>query len=123
MWSLGIVRVGFVQDIANWYLQSTGGTPTDILKSSYLSVSVQKFVKNLLDVLFLPCPISKGNLSLTWSKSSIQLDSDSFGSSGSLDPSLYSTNEKASDLSGKILVLRGIQRVAYLAHIEITNIL
>ena len=35
MWSLGVVRVGFVQDIANWYLQATGGTPTDILKSRY----------------------------------------------------------------------------------------
>ena len=41
MWSLGVVRVGFVQDIANWYLQATGGTPTDILKSRYLSISVQ----------------------------------------------------------------------------------
>ena len=56
MWSLGIVRVGFVQDIANWYLQSTGGTPTDILKSSYLSVSVQKFVKKFIrrSVLAMP---------------------------------------------------------------------
>ena len=36
-----VVRVGFVQDIANWYLQATGGTPTDILKSRYLSISVQ----------------------------------------------------------------------------------
>lgn len=123
MWSLGIVRVGFVQDIANWYLQSTGGTPTDILKSSYLSVSVQKFVKKFIRRSVLAMPDQQREfVSHLVKKSSIQLDSDSFGSSGSLDPNLYSTNEKASDLSGKILVLRGIQRVAYLAHIEITNI-
>ena len=48
MWSMGIVRVGFVQDIANWYVQSTGGTSTDILKSSYLSISVQKFAKKFV---------------------------------------------------------------------------
>lgn len=68
MWSLGIVRVGFVQDIANWYLQSTGGTPTDILKSSYLSVSVQKFVKKFIRRSVLAMPDQQRNLSLTWSK-------------------------------------------------------
>ena len=51
-WSLGIVRVGFVQNIANWYLQATGGTPTDILGSQYLSISVQKKLKKRAYELF-----------------------------------------------------------------------
>ena len=52
-------------------------------------------------------------------RANIMLDSDSFGYSDSLDPDLYSTDEKASDLAGKILVLRGIQRVAYLAELKL----
>lgn len=126
MWSMGIVKVGFVQDIANWYVQSTGGTSTDILKSSYLSISVQKFAKKfvkrsstyIMDSFFESLPEISNHLA---KRASVLLDSDSFGYSDSLDPNLYSTDEKASDLSGKILVLRGIQRVAYLARIEITD--
>ncbi len=127
MWSMGIVRVGFVQDIANWYVQSTGGTSTDILKSSYLSISVQKFAKKfvkrsstyIMDSFFENLPEIVSHLT---KRANIMLDSDSFGYSDSLDPDLYSTDEKASDLAGKILVLRGIQRVAYLAGIEITDL-
>ncbi|RCK66288.1 Flavin carrier protein 2 [Candida viswanathii] len=126
MWSMGIVRVGFVQSISNWYIQATGGTPTDILKSSYLSISVQKFVKKfvkrsstyIMDSFFENLPEIVQHLT---KRANIMLDSDSFGYSDSLDPDLYSTDEKASDLAGKILVLRGIQRVAYLARIEITD--
>ncbi|KAL6454238.1 FLC2 Flavin carrier protein 2 [Candida maltosa Xu316] len=127
MWSLGIVKVGFVQAIANWYVQSTGGTATDVLKSNYLSVSVQKFFKKMakrstqymMDGFFDIQPEVINHV-LT-KRASVMLDSDTFGYSDALDPDLYSTNEKASDLAGKILVLRGIQRVAYLAQIEITD--
>ncbi|KAI3405943.2 FLC2 [Candida oxycetoniae] len=121
MWSMGLVKVGFVQDIANWYVQSTGGSPTDIIKSSYLSVSVQKkFVKRAISNLFEQA--ITGTQHRVVKRADIQLDSDNFGTSDSLDPDLYSTNEKASDLAGKILVLRGIQRVAYLLGIEITSL-
>ncbi|KAF2719648.1 TRP-domain-containing protein [Polychaeton citri CBS 116435] len=43
MWSMGIIRVGFLQNIATWYQRSTGGTPTTILSDlSTQSVEVQK---------------------------------------------------------------------------------
>lgn len=48
----------------------------------------------------------------------VLLDTESMGT---LDPNLYTTDEKSSESSGKILVLRGIQRVAYLSRIEITD--
>lgn len=128
MWSVGIIKIGFVQDISNWYIQATGGTPTDILGASYLSISVQRFAKramewyegmNSYDLSGLSSSSSGSSLA---KRASILLDSDTFGTADNLDPDLYSTDEKASDLSGKILVLRGIQRVAYLASIEITDV-
>ena len=48
----------------------------------------------------------------------VLLDTESIGA---LDSDLYTTNEKSGESSGKILVLRGIQRVAYLSNIEITD--
>ncbi|ABN68240.2 predicted protein [Scheffersomyces stipitis CBS 6054] len=122
-WSLGIVRVGFVQNIANWYLQATGGTPTDILGSQYLSISVQKKLKKrayeLFESFYKPQESVVSGLS---KRASITLDSDDFGYSDSLNSTLYSLNEKDKDLSSKILVLRGIQRVAFLTRIEITDL-
>lgn len=42
-WSMGIIRLGFLQDIATWYQRATGGTPTTILSNlSETSVQVQK---------------------------------------------------------------------------------
>ncbi|KAK2616727.1 putative flavin carrier protein 3 [Conoideocrella luteorostrata] len=42
-WSMGIVRVGFLQTLATWYQRATGGTPGTVLESlSTISVSVQK---------------------------------------------------------------------------------
>lgn len=122
VWSMGIVRVGFVQDIANWYVQSTGGTPTDILDTNYLSVSVQKFVKRAAQQ-FWGLLIKFTNIPLKdiVKRATITLEAAG-ATSDSLNPDLYSTNEKDPQLSGKILVLRGIQRVSYLAGIEITDL-
>lgn len=122
-WSLGIVKAKFIQDIANWYVQSTGGTATDIRDSTYLSISVQKKAKrDAFDFLDNGYHSQKRNNHLMLFKRAITLDSDDFGYSDSLDSSLYSVDEKDKDLSSKILVLRGIQRVSYLAGIEITSL-
>lgn len=120
MWSLGLVRVGFVQNIANWYVQSTGGTPTDILKSSYLSISVQKRKLIKRAALELYDHFASEAKQKLVKRLDVQVDSDTFGTSDNLDPTLYSTDEKNPD--GKILVLRGVQRVAYLLSIEITDL-
>ncbi|ODV66425.1 TRP-domain-containing protein [Hyphopichia burtonii NRRL Y-1933] len=125
VWSLGIIKAGFIQDIANWYLQSTGGSPTDVIGTSYLSVSVQKkkWKRNAMEFFNNLYTRQQQNNHLTiFKRASVSLDSDDFGYSDNLDNSLYTVNEKDSDLSSKILVLRGIQRVAYLAGIEITSL-
>ncbi|KAH8703077.1 putative flavin carrier protein 2 precursor [Talaromyces proteolyticus] len=42
-WSMGIIRVGFLQTLSTWYQQATGGTPSLVLQSlTITSVSVQK---------------------------------------------------------------------------------
>lgn len=124
-WSLGIIKVGFVQDIANWYLQSTGGDPTDVLTSSYLSISVQKKKLKTRAVDFLNSLYArqqKSNQLTLFKRASISLDSDGFGFSDNLNSTLYTVDEKDKDLSSKVLVLRGVQRVAYLAGIEVTSL-
>ncbi|OBA19501.1 hypothetical protein METBIDRAFT_79519 [Metschnikowia bicuspidata var. bicuspidata NRRL YB-4993] len=119
-WSLGVIKVGFVQDIANWYLQATGGTPTAILTSSQVSISVQK-VKRAIEFLTGPLftPFQERSLQ---KRLSISTDSDSSMQSDNLDSTLYTTDEKEALLGTKVLILRGIQRVSYLAGIEITSL-
>jgi hypothetical protein len=42
-WSMGIIRVGFLQSMATWYQRATGGTPSTILfASATRSVQIQK---------------------------------------------------------------------------------
>lgn len=42
-WSMGIIRVGFLQTLATWYLRATGGKPSTYLSSlANASVQVQK---------------------------------------------------------------------------------
>lgn len=123
MWSLGIIRLNFIQDIANWYVQATGGVSTDVLSSSYLSISVQKAKRSTME--YLSNSYAKTQLAdhLTiFKRFSLSIANDDFGQTDNLDPELYSTDEKADDLVSKILVLRGIQRVSYLAGIEITSL-
>lgn len=113
MWSLGIIKVGFVQSIANWYLQSTGGSPTHVLSNPYMSVSVQKLKRGIQFVA--------GAVNLN-KRLSIATESDSFFKSDKLNSTLYTTDEKVAEQGTKVLILRGIQRVAYLAGIEITSL-
>ncbi|KAL7662506.1 ML-like domain-containing protein [[Candida] zeylanoides] len=123
-WSLGIIKANFIQSIANWYVQSTGGTPTDILGSSHLSISVQKKAKRAFSYENLHGLYQRqlrNNHITLFDKRSVSLSTDNFGFTDKLNSTLYTVDEKDSNVAGKILVLRGIQRVAYLAGIEITS--
>ncbi|CAI7567710.1 unnamed protein product [Penicillium glandicola] len=102
-WSMGIIRVGFIQTIATWYQRSTGGTPSTILSSlSDTSVEVLKRRKrdladpamNLLKRATAPMLVKR--------------------STGMV--------KRSSDTSQKILVIRGIERVGFRASMEETNI-
>ncbi|ANZ75841.1 BA75_02383T0 [Komagataella pastoris] len=105
-WSMGIIYSRIVQSISNWYVQSTGGESTAIIRNKHvISISVQKMVKRSLDYL-----ASANNMIKRSDYDMIQ------------DSSLYTTDERSGAFNSKILVLRGIQRVAFLANIEITDL-
>ncbi|KAG7692434.1 hypothetical protein KL949_005179 [Ogataea haglerorum] len=103
MWSLGIIKAKFMQSIIFWYVQATGGSVTSILRSkSVISISVQKLLKKVKLV------------------KRISVESSDSMSDVLDDSKLYTTNE--ADVGSKTLILRGVQRVAYLSGIEISNL-
>ncbi|KAI5257963.1 TRP-domain-containing protein [Aureobasidium subglaciale] len=95
-WSMGIIRVGFIQDIATWYQRSTGGTPSTVLSElSTESVEVQKRSVDVVGRL-----LARGAIKLH-----------------QLLP-----RATATDTTNKAIILRGIERVGFRSKIELTNI-
>ncbi|KAK6462237.1 hypothetical protein DFJ63DRAFT_305836 [Scheffersomyces coipomensis] len=41
-WSMGLIKVEFMQDIFRWYVQATGGTPTTYFKGTTKQILVQR---------------------------------------------------------------------------------
>lgn len=95
-WSMGIIRVGFLQSICTWYQRATGGKPSTLLSTlATTSVEVQKrsieVVTNLL------------------SEAHAQL--------------IRRTNTDSQVAENtKVIVVKGIDRVGFRARIEQTNI-
>lgn len=113
-WSMGIINVKFMQDIFNWYIQSTGGESTVVVANKdVLSISVQKRrVKRAL---------VEGAKHL-YKRISVTTTTDYDYSNLFTESSLYTTDERNStNYASKTLVLHGIQRVAYKAGIELSN--
>src|SRR5205085_7595243 len=53
-WTMGIIHVRFMQSIATWYQQSTGGTPSNLLSQlTTTSVEIQKRSLDTVQNLFL----------------------------------------------------------------------
>lgn len=93
VWSMGIIRVGFLQDMATWYQRSTGGTPSRILsRLTTVSVTVQKRSLDTLDYAY---------------RSLIKRQNDGVDQDAAPNESI---------------TLRGIERVGFRANIEISNI-
>ncbi|KAL2404944.1 Flavin carrier protein 1 [Exophiala dermatitidis] len=98
-WSMGIIRVGFLQSIATWYQRATGGTPTTYLSTlSTYSVQVQKrAIRRSLDAM------------AAYATQGIR--------------ALAKRADDSSDTTvGSVKVVRGIDRVGFRAGIEQTNI-
>lgn len=101
-WSMGIIRIGFIQDIATWYQRATGGTPSTVLSSrGTQSVQVQK-------------------RALDGASAAMAYAVESFRKR-SLMPRTNAAGSNYVDSSNTIVV-KGIDRVGYRAGIEETNI-
>lgn len=101
-WSMGLIEVKFMQKIFRWYVQATGGTPTTYLIVSTISILVQRAheVNTRVQDFVLSHARSLGMVKR----------SPSYG----MDTVAHS--------SSSLMVLRGIKRVAYQAHIEQTSV-
>ncbi|KAI1175067.1 hypothetical protein F4777DRAFT_346095 [Nemania sp. FL0916] len=105
-WSLGIVNVGFLQNIFTWYQRSTGGTAARIIDTlSTVSVQVQKRSE----------PLVAPSMSL-------------FKRAEAIVPRSVSTHVSSLAKRGNVrtsygsYIVYGIQRVAFRAGIETTNL-
>jgi hypothetical protein len=103
-WSMGIIRVSFLQSIATWYQRATGGTPTTYLSTlSTYSVQVQKrALKRSLEALTYAA--TQGIRAYQYLNKR-----QATGGSTATEP-------------GQVKIVRGIDRVGFRARIEQTNI-
>lgn len=101
-WSMGIIKVGFMQKWFRWYIQATGGTPDTHLLYPSISVLVQK-----RDGLY--------RVARDQSNALLRAPYETFMQRHT---GLAATPQN----SDTLLVLRGIKRVAYQAKIESTSI-
>lgn len=98
-WSMGIIRVGFLQDMCTWYQRATGGTPSTLLSNlSSTSVLVQK---RSLEAIQAISNVARRALNVLSTRSNTD-----------------TTN--AENL--QVVTVRGIKRVGFKAGIESTNI-
>lgn len=97
-WTMGIIRVNFLQKMATWYQRATGGTPTTYLSQlTEISVEVQKMRR------------ARRALDFT---------------TGTLGRLVARSNAAATEAQAgtERVVLHGIERVGFKAMIETTNI-
>lgn len=105
-WSMGIIRVGFMQDIFTWYQRATGGTPSTIF-DSLTTVSVQ-VAKRSLDAADTGIDLFRRHLAV--------LPRAAVGAARAL-----AKRNNITTGSGAYIVY-GIQRVAFRSKIETTNL-
>lgn len=113
-WSMGIIRVGFLQTLATWYQRATGGTPSTYLSTlSTASVQVQKrgLVMRSLDYL------SKRTVNVM-----NHAATHSIRAASALAKRQSSDDDDPASHIGEVKVVRGIERVGFRAKIEQTNI-
>ena len=92
-WSMGIIRVGFLQSVCTWYQRATGGTPSTYLSTlATTSVEVQKRSLEVVGQLM------KRGANAIFRRAASE------------------------NTAGKAIVVRGIDRVGFRAGIEQTNI-
>jgi hypothetical protein len=99
-WSMGIIHVAFMQNIFTWYQRATGGTPSTIFNTlTTVSVAIEK--RALPDVAV-----------------------DLFRRSAAMVPrGVTSLAKRANIMTGSgAYIVYGIQRVAFRANIETTNL-
>lgn len=107
-WSMGIIKVGFMQDIFHWYIQATGGTPSNLF-GALSEISVQ-IAKRSLDAV--EGPVSRAAM-YGFAQVSAPLQPRGLEARSNNDNGLNEVHQT--------LKVSGIHRVAFKAKIEATN--
>lgn len=103
-WSMGIIRLGFLQDIATWYQRATGGKPSQILSNlGTTSVQVEKRSLDPAYHLAKRAAVDLANKMLRHIKRT-------------------NANGSGNGDTANTVIVRGIERVGFNAGIEPTNI-
>ncbi|EGO61041.1 hypothetical protein NEUTE1DRAFT_120107 [Neurospora tetrasperma FGSC 2508] len=110
-WSMGIIKVNFMQDIFTWYQRATGGTPS-MLFDSLATVSVQ-VQKRALDVADYGADLARRSISYMPRTISEPMEQ-------AMKHELLKRGNIQTDTGS--YVVYGIQRAAFRAHIESTNL-
>lgn len=112
-WSMGIIRVGFMQTIFTWYQRATGGTPSQLF-DSLTTVSVQVEKRRVKRSLEIAGQVGETGLNL-FKRGTAMMPRAIEAVSG------IAKRANIKNDSGSYVVY-GIQRVAYKAGIESTNL-
>jgi hypothetical protein len=112
-WSMGIIRLSFMQDIFTWYQRATGGTPSTIF-DSLTTVSVQ-VEKRALDFV-------EGVASSSLAKRSLAMMPRSIVEPVSTVVKRELAKRANIQTSSGSYIVYGMQRVAFRAGIESTNL-
>jgi hypothetical protein len=103
-WSMGLIRVQFLQDLATWYQRATGGKPSSYLSSlATTSVAIRK-----RSLEYLP---EVGRRTVEIARRGVR---------GLLTKRTNAGATSAETLN--VITVRGIERAGFVANIEITNI-
>lgn len=99
-WTMGIIRVGFMQTTATWYQKSTGGTPATLL-NSLTTTSVQVLKRSMPPGSIAPRSVYETIDLLTQA---------------------HQMSKRAQETAAGTYVVEGIKRVAFRAGMESTNV-
>ena len=112
-WAMGIIEIGFTQDIFHWYIQATGGTPANLL-GRLSEVSVQ-ITKRSIDVAAeVPYMMTRAAM-----YGFAEITPDYVENSGLVRRS--NNIDNGAESQPEIITVAGINRVAFKAKIEETN--
>ena len=103
-WSMGIISVNFLQDMATWYLRATSGTPSTLL--SQLATTSVSVAKRSLGSGSEPHSFFRRTISAVDSYLTRRTNTLNGNEAGALD----------------VITVSGIERVGFLANVERTNI-
>jgi hypothetical protein len=117
-WTMGIIEIQFMQDIFHWYIQATGGKPSNLL-DRLSEVSVQ-ITKRSFDVGEVPYLMTRAAM---YGFAPLDLDSRDISSQLVPRSDIYSrsNNDNAATAQAEIISVAGIERVSFKAKIEASN--